>query len=167
MSVEKILGCSKEQLEDSTLFWLKKANELPDVDIEVLSKYAMENDNIREHTRGYRTCLNMLRDPVDNYIEHKDEIEEILKPFTTVSQVQVSPINQEMYISSNWQDQDKHYARVAEICKGSKIYSTDENVLYELDRDLNKSGYKTRMGRNCRTGTLSIAVLEEPERENK
>ena len=46
--------------------------------------------------------LNMLRDPVDGYIEHKDEIEEILKPFITVSQV--SPINQEMYISSNWQD---------------------------------------------------------------
>ena len=124
MSVEKILWCSKEQLEDSTLFWLKKANELPDVDIEALSKYAMENNNIREHARGYRACLNMFRDPVDNYIEHKDEIEEILKPFTTVSQVQVSPINQEMYISSNWQDQDKYYARVAEICKGSKIYST-------------------------------------------
>ena len=113
MSVEKILGCSKEQLEDSTLFWLKKANELPDVDIEALSKYAMENDNIREHTRGYRACLNMLRDPVDNYIEHKNEIEEILKPFTTVSQV--SLINQEIYVTSNQHDQDKYYARVSEI----------------------------------------------------
>ena len=109
--------------------------------------------------------LNMLRDPVDGYIEHKDEIEEILKPFITVSQV--SPINQEIFVSSNQQDQDKYYARVAEICKGSKIYSTDENVLYELDRELNESGYKTRMGRICRTGTLSIAVLEEPGTENK
>ena len=113
-----------------------------------------------ECTRGYRSFLNMLLDPVDDYIGHKDEIEEILKPFTTISQV--SPINQEIYISSNWQNQDKHYARVAEICKGSKIYSTDENVLYELDRELNESGYKTQMGRNCRTGTLSIAVLEDP-----
>lgn len=115
-----------------------------------------------ECTRGYRSFLNMLLDPVDDYIENKDEIEEILKPFTTVPQVQVSPINQEIYISSNWQYQDKHYARVAEICKGSKIYSTDENALYELDRELNESSYKTRIGRNCRTGTLSIAVLEDP-----
>lgn len=107
----------------------------------------------------------MIHDPVDNYIEHKDEIEEILKPFTTISQV--SPINQEIYSSSNWQDQDKHYTRVAEICKGSKIYSIDENVLYELDKELNESGYKTRMGRNCHTGTLSIAVWDEPEKENK
>ena len=115
-----------------------------------------------ECTRGYRSFLNMLRDPVDDYIEHKDEIEEILRPFTTVPQVQVSPINQDIYISSNWQDQDKHYARAAEICKGSKIYSTDENFLYELDRELNESGYKTRMCRNYRTGTLSIAVLDDP-----
>lgn len=112
-----------------------------------------------EYTRGFRACLNMIRDPVDNYIEHKDEIEEILKPFTTS---QVSPINQEIYVNSNQHDQDKYYARVAEIGKGSKIYSTDENVLYELDRELNESGYKTRIGRNCHTGTLSIAVLEEP-----
>lgn len=53
-----------------------------------------------------------------------------------------------------------------EICKGSKIYSTDENDLYELDKELNKLGFKTRMGRNCDTGTLSIAVLEEPGTEN-
>lgn len=45
-----------------------------------------------ECTRGYRSFLNMLLDPVDDYIENKDEIEEILKPFTTISQV--SPINQ-------------------------------------------------------------------------
>lgn len=66
-------------------------------------------------TRGYRSflILNMLLDPVDDYIEYKDEIEEILKPFTTISQV--SPINQEIYISSNWQNQEKHYARVAEM----------------------------------------------------
>ena len=51
--------------------------------------------------------------------------------------------------------------------KAAKFTVQDENALYELDRDLNESGYKTRIGRNCRTGTLSIAVLEEPERENK
>ena len=42
----------------------------------------------------------------------------------------------------------------------------DENDLYELDKELNELGFKTRMGRNCDTGTLSIAVLEEPETEN-
>ena len=56
--------------------------------------------------------------------------------------------------------------RAVEIYKGSKIYSTDENDLYELDKELNKLGFKTRMGRNCDTGTLSIAVLKEPETEN-
>lgn len=128
MSVEKILGYSKEQLEDSTLFWLKKANELPDVDIEALSKYAMEN-NIRKHTRGYRACLNMFRDPVDNYIEHKDEIEEILKPFTTVSQV--SPINQEIYISSNQQDQDnKDYTRAAGLYVNETIFTPQMKMFW-------------------------------------
>ena len=56
--------------------------------------------------------------------------------------------------------------RAVEICKGSKIYSTDENDLYKLDKELNKLGFKTRMGRNCDIGTLSIAVLKEPETEN-
>lgn len=32
-----------------------------------------------------------------------------------------------------------------------------------VDEKLNELGFKTRMGRNCDTGTLSIAVLEEPK----
>lgn len=119
-----------------------------------------------EYKRGRRACLNLIRDPVDNYIEHKDEIEEILKPFTVVPRNKISKVDtdQWLYISSAWQD--KNYVRAVEICKGSKIYSTDENGLYKLDKELNKLGFKTRMGRNCDTGTLSIAVLEEPETEN-
>lgn len=74
-----------------------------------------------ECKRGRRAFLNLIRDPVDNYIEHRDEIEDFLKPFTV------------------------------------------ENDLYELDKELNELGFKTRMGRNCDTGTLSIAVLEELE----
>lgn len=74
-----------------------------------------------ECTRGYRSFLNMLRDPVDDYIEHKDEIGEILKPFTTVPQVQVSPINQEIYISSNWQDQDKLMQELLKYVKAAKF----------------------------------------------
>lgn len=117
-----------------------------------------------QYTRGHRACLNMMRDPVDNYIEHKDEIEEVLKLYTTVPYKPSIDENQEIYISSAWQD--KNYVRAVEICKGSKIYSTDEDDLYELDKELNVLGFKTRMGRNCDTGTLSIVVLEEPEREN-
>lgn len=116
-----------------------------------------------EYKRGRRACLNMIRDPVDNYIEHKDEIEEVLKPFTVVPRNKISKVDtdQWLYISSAYQD--KNYVRAVEICKGCKIYSTDENNLYELDKELNKLGFKTR----CDTGTMSIAVLEKPETENK
>ena len=69
-----------------------------------------------------------------------------------------------LYVNST--QQDKRYIRAVEICKGSKIYSTDENDLYELDKELNKLRFKTRIGRNCDTGTLSIAVLEENKIEN-
>ena len=119
-----------------------------------------------EYKRGRRACLNFIRDPVDNYIEHKDEIEEVLKPFTVVPRNKISKVDtdQWLYVSSAWRD--KNYVRAVEICKGSKIYSTDENDLYKLDKELNELGFKTRIGRNCDTGTLSIAVLEEPETEN-
>ncbi len=115
-----------------------------------------------EYKRGYRACLNLIRDSIDNYIEHKDDIEEILKPFTVVPRNKISKVDtdQWLYISSAWKD--KNYVKAVEICKGSKIYSTDENDLYELDKELNKLGFKTR----CDTETLSISVLEEPEEEN-
>lgn len=121
---------------------------------------------IMEYKRGRRACLNLIRDPVDNYIEHRDEIEEVLKSFTVVPRNKISKIDtdQWLYISSAWRD--KNYIKAVEICKGSKIYSTDENDLCKLDKELNELGFKTRMGRNCDTGTLNIAVLEEPETEN-
>lgn len=119
-----------------------------------------------ECKRGRRAFLNLIRDPVDNYIEHKDEIEEVLKPFTVVprNKISISNINQWLYVTSV--EQDKRYVKAIEICKGSKIYSTDENDLYKLNKELNELGFKTKMGRNYDTGTLSIAVLEEPETEN-
>ena len=120
-----------------------------------------------EYKRDYRACLNLIRDSIDNYIEHKDEIEEILKPFTIVPRNKIFKVDTGQWLCVNSTQQDKRYIRVVEICKGSKIYNTNENDLYELDKELNKFGFKTRMGRNCDTGTLSIAVLEEPETENK
>lgn len=121
----------------------------------------MENI-IMEYKRGRRAFLNMIRDPVDNYIEHKDEIEEVLKPFTVVPRNKISKVDTDQWLYVSSAQQDKRYVRAVEICKGSKIYSTDENDLYELDKELNKLGFKIR----CDTGTLSIAVLEEPETEN-
>lgn len=118
-----------------------------------------------QYTRGRRVCLNMLQKPVDGYIEHKNEIEEILKQYTIVPHKSQINENQQTYISSA--RKDKNYVRTVEICKGSKIYSTGEDDLYELDKELIGLGYKTRMGRNCNTGTLSIAVLDECESENK
>lgn len=115
------------------------------------------------YKRGHKACLDMMRDPVDIYIEHKDEIEEVLKPFTIVPRNKISKVDTDQWLYISSARQDKKYVRAAEICKGSKIYSTDENDLYELDKELKEIGFKTRMGRNCDTGTLSIAVLEEPE----
>lgn len=115
-----------------------------------------------EYKRGRRACLNLIRDSVDNYIEHKDEIEEVLKPFTVVPRNKISKVDTDQWLYVSSARQDKKYVRAVEICKGSKIYSADENDLYELDKELNELGFKT----NCDTGTLSIAVLEEPEEES-
>lgn len=81
-----------------------------------------------EYTRDFRACLNMIRAPVDNYIEHKNEIEEILKQFTKFSQV--SPINQEIYVSSNQHDQDKYYARVAGLYVNETIFTPQMKMFW-------------------------------------
>lgn len=86
--------------------------------------------------------------------------------FTVVPRNKISKVDTDQWLYVSSTQQDKKYIRVVEICKGSKIYSTDENDLYKLNKELNELGFKTRIGRNCDTGTLSIAVLEEPETEN-
>lgn len=43
------------------------------------------------------------------------------------------------------------------------IMKNVEALGYTFSKELNKLGFKTRIGRNCDTGTLSITVLEEPE----
>ena len=60
---------------------------------------------IMEYKRGLRVRLNLVRDPVDNYIEHRDEIEEVLKSFTVVPRNKISKVDtdQWLYISSAWQ----------------------------------------------------------------
>lgn len=63
-------------------------------------------------------------------------------------------------------EKDSRYVRAIRIGQYDKIYCINEDELYEVERKLNELDYKTRIGRNCDTGTLSIAILEEPEREN-
>ena len=57
----------------------------------------MENI-IMEYKRGRRACLNLIRDPVDNYIEHKNEIEEVLKPFTVVPRNKISKVDTDQWL---------------------------------------------------------------------
>ena len=42
-------------------------------------------------------------------------------------------------------------------------FEVKNEIFKTLDEKLNELGFKTRMGRNCDTETLSIAVLEEPK----
>lgn len=114
-----------------------------------------------EYIRGHRAYLNMIRDPVDNYIEHKDEIDAVLEPFTTIPPKFSINVKQQIYISSTCQD--KNYVKAVEIRKGDKIYCKGEGILYELDKELNELGFKTKISRNCDAETLSIVILEEPE----
>lgn len=51
-----------------------------------------------EYKRGRRTLLNMIRDPVDNYIEHRDEIKEVLKPFTVVPRNKISKVDTDQWL---------------------------------------------------------------------
>lgn len=62
--------------------------------------------------------------------------------------------------------ENSQYVRTTRICKHDKISCVNEDELYKIDKKLNEFGFKTRMGRNCDTGILSIVVLEEPEEES-
>lgn len=35
-----------------------------------------------DYKRGNRAECNLIRDPIDNYLEHKDEIDKVLAAFT-------------------------------------------------------------------------------------
>ena len=110
--------------------------------------------------REHRAECNLIRDPIDECNINVIETEEVLKKYVLPEErykIQDNYLYTTMPIQK-----DNGYVRVAEICKNSKIYCADENELYNLDKKLNKLGYKTRVGRNMYTGGLSIAVLEEP-----
>lgn len=59
--------------------------------------------------------------------------------------------------------ENNQYVKITRICQYDKISCVNENELYKIDKKLNELGFKTRIGRHCDTGTLSIAILEEPK----
>ena len=62
--------------------------------------------------------------------------------------------------------ENNQYVKTTRICQHDKISCVNEDELYKIDKKLNELGFKTRIGRNCDTGILSIVVLEEPKTEN-
>ena len=97
---------------------------------------------------------------IDENIVTGSALEKYIIPEKEYSRIQ----NNRLYITT-MPKEDNKYVRVAEICAGCKIYSVDEDELYEIDKKLNELGYETRVGRNMYTGDLSIAVLENPKVE--
>lgn len=50
--------------------------------------------------RGHRTECNLIRASIDNYLEHKDEIDKVIAAFTT--QDTHKQVNQILYASSSY-----------------------------------------------------------------
>lgn len=98
-------------------------------------------------------------------VPHFNDIEkgEILKRFTYVYD-NIGIEGNAAYLI--FPHENNKYVRTMRIRQYDKIFCIDEDELYKINEKLNELGFKTRMGRNCDTGTLSIAVLEEPEEES-
>lgn len=52
-----------------------------------------------DYKRGHRAECNLISDPIDNYLEHKDEIEKVISAFTP--QDIHKQVNQTFYASSS------------------------------------------------------------------
>lgn len=55
-----------------------------------------------DYKRGHRAECNLIRDPVDNYLEHKDEIDKVITAF--MSQDTHKQVSQIFYTSSSYED---------------------------------------------------------------
>lgn len=53
-----------------------------------------------DYKRGLRVECNLIIDPIDNYLEHKDEIDNVIAAFTT--QDTHKQVNQILYASSSY-----------------------------------------------------------------
>lgn len=113
-----------------------------------------------DYKRGYRAECNLIIDPVDKCNLNSVEIGNALKQYVSAEEYHRLH-NNHLYTTMPIQ-KDSKYIRITEICAGCKLYCTDEDELYEIDKKLNELGYETRIGRNMYTGNLSIAVLKDP-----
>lgn len=86
-----------------------------------------------DYKRGYRAECNLIIDPVDNYLEHKEEIEKVITAFTT--QDIHKQVNQIFYTSSS-------YGKENNIMKQTKIISAFPacGKTYAFEK-LNNEGY--------------------------
>ena len=53
-----------------------------------------------DYKRGHRAVCPLIKDPIDNYLEHKEEIEKIISAFTT--QDTHKQVNQILYASYSY-----------------------------------------------------------------
>lgn len=56
-----------------------------------------------DYRRGHRAEGNLIRDPIDNYLEHKEEIEKVFAAFTP--QDTHKQVNQISYVSSSYKNE--------------------------------------------------------------
>lgn len=117
---------------------------------------------MQDYKRGHRVECNLIIDPVDKCNLNSVEIGSALKQYVSAEEYHRLH-NNHLYTTMPIQMVDSKYIRVTEICAGCKLYCTDEDELYEIDKKLNELGYETRVGRNMYTGKLSIAVLKDPK----
>lgn len=53
-----------------------------------------------DYKRGHRAECPLIKDPIDNYLEHKEEIEKVISAFTTRDTHK--QVNQILYASSSY-----------------------------------------------------------------
>lgn len=110
--------------------------------------------------RGKRLLCN-LYEYKDYYIENKEEIEKVIKPFECVSN-SIS-ISEQVFLSSCVDIPEDNCIYLHKLLPGDKIFCTVEEDLYIYEKELNKLGVETRIARNIEDNVLSLAILSVPE----
>lgn len=58
-----------------------------------------------DYKRGHRAECDLIRDPIDNYLEHKEEIEKVLAAFTPQNTHKQVNHNQILYMSYSYENE--------------------------------------------------------------
>lgn len=56
-----------------------------------------------------------------------------------------------------------NYVRAIPIVEGLKVFMPNEETCYELEKELNAIGIRTRVGRNCEADIWSIYIISVPD----